>query len=85
MDKKYKRFLSIGWELLEHKYRYYVLDNPTIPDHEYDILEKEYDNLAKELDLEPTASNMVGFDTKRPCCQLVISKIRKVPLYGIVR
>jgi len=50
-DKKLSRFIKLGWELLEHKCRYYVLSRPTIQDYDYDMLEKEYDALADELGL----------------------------------
>ncbi|MBQ6755922.1 MAG: NAD-dependent DNA ligase LigA [Oscillospiraceae bacterium] len=34
--------------LNEHSYNYYVLDNPTISDYEYDMLLRELENLEKE-------------------------------------
>lgn len=74
-DIKYKRFCSLSWKLLEHKCRYYILNKPLIQDYEYDMLEKEYDLLADELGLPKSASDMVGFDEKRPSCKEVIRKI----------
>jgi NAD-dependent DNA ligase adenylation domain len=41
LDKLYDR-------LLEHRYRYYVLDHPAIEDSEYDYVERFYNNLASE-------------------------------------
>lgn len=74
MDKK-QRFIKLGWELLEHKCRYYVMNKPTISDYNYDMIEKEYDALAAELGEEPTASDMVDFDTNRMACRLVMDKL----------
>lgn len=37
--------------LLEHRYRYYVLNQPIISDYEYDILEKKYLETAPEKSL----------------------------------
>lgn len=74
MDKS-KRFLELGWRLLEHKYRYYILCRPEIQDHEFDALEAEYRALASDLGRAPSASDMVDFDMSRPSCQLVAGKI----------
>lgn len=73
-DKK-QRFINLSWEILEHKCRYYIMDSPIVQDYEYDAIEKEYDSLAKELGLEPTASDMVGFNPDRPSCQSVMRKL----------
>lgn len=70
-----ERFISLSWQILEHKYRYYILVNSTISDHEYDILEKEYDALADKLGLPKSASDMVDFDMNRPSCQRVAEKL----------
>lgn len=74
--EKEKRFIKLGWDILKYKYFYYERNISAVPDHQYDVLERTYDNLAKELNLSPTASDMVGFDNKRPSCQLVVSKYR---------
>ena len=74
------RFVKLSWELLEHKYVYYhgiSHGMKPIPDHEYDSLEREYLSLAKTLNREATASQMVGFDFDRPSCQIVVSKLNK--------
>ncbi|MFN3477779.1 MAG: peptide chain release factor 1, partial [bacterium] len=47
-DKK-QRFIQLSWLILEHKYRYYILDKPIIQDYDYDKLEKEYENSEHEL------------------------------------
>lgn len=70
-----KEYIKLGWTLLEHKYRYYVKNNPVISDYEYDMLEKKYDALAEELGLPKSASDMVDFNTSRHSCQLVMDKL----------
>src|ERR1700736_5044675 len=43
-----KRAEKLRHELEEHEYRYYVLDDPTISDAEYDALMRELQALEKE-------------------------------------
>ncbi len=45
-------------------------------DYEFDNLELEYRDLCDILGESPTASEMVGFDSGRPSCQLVEKKVR---------
>jgi len=75
MSDEEKRFIKLGWLLIESKYRYYKMDDPTLEDSEYDRLEKEYDELAKKLGQIPTASDMVGFDQNRPSSALASDKV----------
>jgi len=70
------RFIKLGWELLEHKYRYYILNGQTISDYEFDQMEAEYRKLAEELGLPPSASDMVGFDSGRFSCQLAMHRVK---------
>ena len=35
-------------KLTEHGYRYYVLDDPSIPDHEYDLMNRRLEELEAE-------------------------------------
>jgi hypothetical protein len=83
-----EEFVKLGWWLLEQKAIYYLGfgDGDVHPswamhygveDAEYDKKERRYEALAFRLGLDPTVSNMVGFDKKRPCCQLVLSKLSK--------
>lgn len=72
---KRQRFVELGWKLLEHKCWYYMFQDPKVTDYQYDMLEKEYEALASELGLEPSVSNMVDFDMKRPSCERVYNKI----------
>ncbi len=75
MTPDLERFISLSWQILEHKYRYYILAKPVIGDYEYDMLEKEYEALADKLGLPKSASDMVDFDMNRPSCQRVMEKL----------
>ena len=46
MDEKI-RIAQLRSELHEHNYRYYVLSQPTIDDHEFDMLMKELQQLEE--------------------------------------
>lgn len=70
-----KEFIKLGWKLMEAKYRYYILDTPELQDHEYDQMERRYDELAKILGAPPTAVDMVGFDRNRPSSHVVMNKV----------
>ena len=47
MDYK-ERMKELRDTLNAHSYRYYVLDEPSISDYEYDMLQRELANLEKE-------------------------------------
>ena len=47
MDYK-ERIKELRDTLNAHSYRYYVLDEPSISDYEYDMLQRELANLEKE-------------------------------------
>jgi len=75
-----KIFTKLGWEILEHKFRYYCGSEyglTPIPDDKYDIIETNYKKLAKLLKIKPTACSYVGFPSDRPCGRLVASKLAK--------
>jgi DNA ligase (NAD+) len=44
----YERIKELRRDLLYHKYRYYHLDDPVIPDAEYDRLERELEDLEEK-------------------------------------
>ncbi len=69
------RLAQLSWKILEAKYAYYILQNPIMEDFEFDELALEYDDLCDLFGDEPTATKMVGFDPRRPCCQLVMRKM----------
>jgi len=43
-----ERIEELREEIEEHNYRYYVLDDPVITDHEYDQLLNELEELEEE-------------------------------------
>jgi len=55
----------MGWELLIHKYLYYVIHQPILEDWEFDILEKEWE-------LKSGRESEVGFPLNKPSAQLII-------------
>lgn len=81
MDADKLRHIKISWELLEHKFRYYMLSAPILQDYEYDLLEKEYESLCVKLHIDNTVSNMVDYDMSRPCCMLVAEKLMPIKLH----
>ncbi len=72
-----KRFIKLGWEILEAKFRYYELDDAVLSDSEYDRMEKEYEALGLKLGIDTDARYMVGFDMTRPSCRLAADKVLK--------
>lgn len=84
-----KEFVQLSWWILEQKYIYYHgynFDGAVHPswikhhaaeDHEYDEAERRYEFLADILGKNPTATDMVGFNKNRPCCELVMAKLAK--------
>ena len=46
-DAKYNRMMDLKLGLLKHNYNYYVLDNPEIPDSEYDRMFRELQELER--------------------------------------
>lgn len=79
-DKKKKlKLAKLAWQILGLKFLYYEGANngikESVPDSEYDAIEDEYKELCEELDEEPTACNMVGFDSSRPSCRMVMEHL----------
>lgn len=79
MTPKEKRFIKLGWTILEAKYFYYRdrTNKYCKSDDWYDKIELEYIELAKELGREPTAYNYVGFPEDRPCGRLVAERCKQ--------
>jgi len=48
MNKLSKRYTSIQNTIRSHDYKYYILDNPSISDHEYDVLFHELKQIESE-------------------------------------
>lgn len=67
MSKEYKRLSQLSWILLSCKFLYYcgakynIPSSNTISDVAYDKLEDEYKGLAKKLGIQPSVTDMVGF------------------------
>jgi NAD-dependent DNA ligase len=79
---KYERFVDLSWDLLSFKYMYYVRGRSIIADEAYDVLASEYRELAKELNLNPSADDMVGYNMDKASCRMVAKKMDE--LYGPV-
>ena len=47
-------------------------------DTDFDKMVHRYDALAKKLGLEPTASDMVDFDWRRPSCMRAAFAVHKI-------
>ncbi len=84
--------IKLGWELIEHKIRYYEFAEPIIGDVDYDMLERQYTLSCIEHDIENTIScqhnnptywkGMIGCDMKRPSVQMVYDKLMGIEYNG---
>lgn len=48
-NRETEEFIELQKELLNHKYKYYITNNPTISDYEFDMLERSSFEMAKSL------------------------------------
>jgi len=48
-------FSALSWQVLEARYKYYILDAATLSDYDYDMLETRYKAIAAELGLPASA------------------------------
>lgn len=62
-EEKLNYHRHLGERLQEHRYRYYVLDNPVLEDFVYDHIERVYKEVSREMNLKDVAIDMVGFDS----------------------
>lgn len=67
----HNRHAKLSWDLLEHRFMYYVFGDPIISDYQYDVLELEYKKLSLELGVHASVCDMIGWDGSRPSTQLV--------------
>jgi len=76
MSKDVKRFIKLGWTLLEAKYFYYndPENENTREDTWYDTIEDEYKALSIKLDIPATVYEKVGFPTNSPSGQMVATR-----------
>lgn len=73
-----ERFIQLGWEILEHKWKYYIgvaYGVKPIPDATYDALEAQYIELCISLG-QTEYSNAVGFPHDRASARMVDTKMR---------
>lgn len=71
-----KEFERLEVELLTHKYHYYILNAPLITDYEYDMKERRFFQVGKELGIDMDMyPNWVDFDYNHPKALNVIEKI----------
>jgi hypothetical protein len=78
-----KRFAKLSWQILDAKFRYYILDDPKLSDSEYDAMEREYIALGIKLG-EPEKRGLkdpadlvpVDFPRDSPAAELVADKIQ---------
>src|SRR5688572_19394199 len=66
--KAKQRYDELVRELAEHSYRYHVLDAPTIPDADYDRLERELralEDAHPELQRDDSPTRRVGYASDR--------------------
>lgn len=82
MTKGEKRCYYLCWKLIEYKLMYYRPDYIkekfhevlTIPDSEYDKLEKEYSTLCKKYRIRNTIISMIEPDTNSYAVKLILKK-----------
>lgn len=68
-EERYEHWLTVGKSILEHRYRYYELDDSILSDGEYDFLERYYARVSAELGFPDVAADMVGFNLSREDAQ----------------
>jgi len=78
LERNKQRYINLGWFILQSKYCYYLeVKFKHLNDTEYDKIEDEYKQLAKDLGLPISACDMVGFDLNRASCRLVKDKLEQ--------
>lgn len=77
-----ERIQALRAELLEHNYRYYVLDAPTIPDAEYDRILRELERLENELG-EPVPADSPTRIVGAPVSHAFASRQHLLPLLSL--
>lgn len=70
-------FEKITIECLQHKYRYFVLDSPTISDYDYDRLTEKRRELGLSIGRE-VHSNWVGFDKDHALSKKALEDLNEV-------
>lgn len=73
-------YKEIAITLLMNKYRYYVLNTPTITDWEYDMMERNFFKLGVELGKHELSDggdcpNWIGFDLNHEFAEEALAKL----------
>lgn len=90
-SRKQAKVTELAKKVYEHRYRYYVKDNPIISDFRFDFMYAKLgevfgivglgeEPIQSEFTLqspEHQAYNMVGFDDRHPWCDEIIRKVEK--------
>lgn len=89
MLSKQELHANLSFCVLTHKFHYYVNRHAIISDETFDKVVMKYRELCKELNLTPTADDMVEFDMDKPSCRLVAQVLKENPgkwkeIYGEV-
>lgn len=76
-------FEKLTIELLKHRYLYYHLDNPSISDYDYDMMERKWHTLGDDLGVDwATYPNWVGWDDKHPLASKALDEMSGVCSMG---
>lgn len=67
---------ATGLRVLEARYRYYILDDPTLADWEYDLLERSYESMAATVGLPSLIKDMVGYNQNNPLHNEVLEIVK---------
>lgn len=60
-EERLAYFYKLADRIAYHKKVYYTAQHPELTDVEYDYMERLYEAVAKDLGLEPEATNQVGY------------------------
>lgn len=79
-----RKFNEITLELLMHKYRYYVLDNPSVSDYTYDMIERDWTKLGEKLGINmEDYKNWVDFPVDHPLADIAKKLVNKESVVGL--
>lgn len=62
---------KLGMRILHKRYMYYILNESTISDDEYDFLEKYYELVCMDVDQPSVVEDMVGWNGHHPIAKAV--------------
>ena len=84
-----QEFEKFGREILKHKYLYYIKNEPIISDYDYDMMERKYTDMARDIKIRPEVSmisdwahldwlhiaTIVGFPEEHPWAKDIIKEV----------